>query len=258
MMSTARTLRPCPLPAGESLLPGWFALSPEQVGEDPARAHGRWFRIASGHGAVYRSLQLSNGLPADGIALDWLAHHALEGGHAGAGAQGLALRLRIRSARFYEYPLCLLRHPNPATRLGGITAAAVLLLGVCMLAAALGTNLSHRRDAAIPSPVSEPPAPVLDSAQEFLRVVAGNWRAEGDEISIRSDRGIVELLRQTRTGEGRIQLEQLAAAPVAYNTEQRALDVDTPAGLWRLSLLPGERRARLAINFPDRREVIYE
>lgn len=257
-MPDAKTLRPCPLPAGESLAPGWFALSPDQFEGDPARSHGRWFRLASGNAAVYRALQLSDALPGDGIALDWLAHHALEDGRAGTGTQGLPLRVRIRPARFYEYPSCLLRHPNPSTRLGGLVA---LLLGGCLLAAAVGAGLGLRDSLATPprpSTAAPAPEPVLGDVPAFLHAVAGDWRAEGEALSIRIDRGILELVRQTQTEPGRVRLEQLAAAPVAYRAEQRALDIDTPAGLWRMALLPGERRARLVISYPDRREVIYE
>jgi ferric-dicitrate binding protein FerR (iron transport regulator) len=250
------------MPAGELLPPGWFALNPGQFdGEDEqARAHGRWFRIATGHGTVYRALQLTPGLPREGIVLDWPARRALEGGHAGAGAESAALRLDIRVARFIEYPRCLLSHPSPAVRLGGRAALAAFLLCIAALIATLAVGIGARLQAQKPqtSAAAEVNRPAVVDVAGFVATLAGSWRGPSERLLIRNDKGVVEILREAKLEDGRIRLDQYAAAPVRLDATQRRLTLDTPDGIWQLVLLPGTRRAQLSITYPDQRNVVYE
>lgn len=260
-------LKPVSMPGGELLPPGWFALHPDQFdGEDAqARAHGRWFRIATGHGAVYRALQLTPGLPREGVALDWPARHALEGGHAGAGLESAPRRFDIRSARLVEYPRCLLAHPSPAARLGGQAALAAFVLCLAALLATLVVGLGLRLPGpaepgatAAGSGTAQPSAPAIADASSFIAALTGNWQGAGERLLIKQDKGVVEILRETRVDDGQLRLDQYAVAPVRYDAGQRQLLLETPDGQWRLTWLPGTPRAKLSVSYPDQRNVLYE
>jgi hypothetical protein len=258
------TLKPMSMPSGELLPPGWFALNPEQFdGEDQQRrAHGRWFRIATGHGAVYRALQLTPGLPREGIVLDWPARRALEGGHAGAGAEATPLRLDIRSARIIEYPRCLLGHPSPVVRLGGQAALVAFLLCiaalVATLVAGLGTQLRLPSVQTAPADKGPVAAPVAADVAGFVATLAGSWHGTDEQLLIKNDRGVIEVLRESKVEGGKVRLDQYVAAPLRLEAAERRLFLETPEGVWQLVLLPGARRAQLSITYPDRRNVVYQ
>ncbi|MGH8454363.1 MAG: hypothetical protein ACRESW_07405, partial [Nevskiales bacterium] len=51
------------------------------------------------------------------------------------------------------------------------------------------------------------PAPIADAAG-FIQAVAGDWLGPGEQLLIRHDKGVVEILRQTRADKGEVRLDQ--------------------------------------------------
>lgn len=259
MRPASISLKPVGMPAGGLLPPGWFALHPDQFDGEAAqtRAHGRWFRIASRHGAVFRALQLTPDLPRAGIALDWPAQHRLYGGPPDDGAA--PLRLDIRSAHFYEYPRCLLGHPSPAARLGG--GLMVLALLACTAALVIGIVAGSGIRQIAPTAGTEETVqaaePLADDPAAFLGALAGDWRSDTEQLLIKNDKGVIEILRQTRLEDGQVRLDQYAVAPVRLDPAQRSLQLETPEGPWQLTLLPGTPRTQLSVTYADQRNVVY-
>ena len=259
MRSRQRALNVIAVPAGERQAPGWVALHPDQFATEVERhaAHGRWHCLSSANGRVYRALQFREDLPADGIALDWAARSILEGDRRGEVAESQTLQLGLRRARLTEYPRCLFQHPNPTVRL----AAAGLMVVVLAAGTVCGIVLSSnwRAPSMGSAPVeTETALAVPAGPRTFIQLFVGEWQGPDEQLLIKNDKGVIEVLRQTRLESDKVQLDQYVGAPVRVDTGQKRLLLETPAGLWQLVLLPGSHRAQLSITYPDNRNVLYQ
>lgn len=257
MHSRQRSLNVIVVPADERQPPGWFAMHPDQFTDDAERhvAHGRWHCLSSQNARIYRALQFRSDLPANGLALDWQSRNVLGVEQRGAVAERKSVTLDLRPARLSEYPRCLWGHPSPAVRLGSMAVALFLLLAVVV---GLGLGYQAQRPA-VPSGGIDPVAvPAEPDAEAFLHALAGAWRAPGEQLHIHDDKGVTEIIRQTRGEGGEIQLELHAAAPVQFDAALNQVELDTPGGRWLLKRVPGQRHTQLVILYPDKQQVVYE
>jgi hypothetical protein len=148
-------------------------------------------------------------------------------------------------------------HDTRTLKISGLTVAGIVAL-LCV-AAALGYR-AGRTPADAPgaaAPATAGAAPIED-APGFIQAISGSWQSPDEQLSIHSDKGVVEILRQARLKNGEVQMDQYVAAPVRLEPEQRRLELETPDGRWLVKLIPGERRAQLSVTYPDKRHVLYE
>lgn len=257
MHSRQRSVSVIVVPAAELQPPGWFAMHPQQYASESERhaAHGRWHCLSTNSGRIYRALQLRSDLPMNGLALDWQARSVLGVEQRGAIAESSPITLELRPARFTEYPRCLMGHPSPAIRLGAVAVVLFLLL-VLMVGLGFGyqwTRTTRPALAANPGVVA-----ATADATTFLHTVAGEWRGDGEQLTIRDDQGVVEIIRQTRVDGGGLQLDLHVAAPVQFEPTLDQIELDIPGGRWLLKLVSGTRHTQLVITYPDKRQAVYE
>ena len=113
---------------------GWFVISHRWMPDKKERrqGHGKWYRLSTANGSVYRVLRFSvnlEGTPDKGgqIVLDWPAWLDLHGREENVDG---SLTISIIRARWYEYPGLAISHPDPAIRWGSWIAVLSLALGV--------------------------------------------------------------------------------------------------------------------------------
>jgi hypothetical protein len=114
---------------------GWFVVSYRWVEDRTARrkSHGKWHRITSEYGSVYRILRYSVNLKgsasgAEGdMVLDWMGWIDLWGRDEDVDRR---LALVVRGAHWWELPLCGLTHPDPSYRLATVLAVLSVVLGI--------------------------------------------------------------------------------------------------------------------------------
>jgi hypothetical protein len=141
----------------------------------------------------------------------------------------------------------------------GLTAgvAALLLCAAAFLGFLAGRTPVARLPDSVTNQVTTDTAQPAD-ATSFIAAVAGDWQGPQERLLIKNDKGVMEILRQTRAKGGEIRLDQFVAAPVRLEPGQRRLELETADGLWLLTLIPGERRAQLSITYPDKQNVLYQ
>ena len=113
---------------------GWMVISHRWIPEKVKRrlAHGRWFRLKSTYGEVFRVLRFSASLPggpSNGtgeLVIDWAAWLELYGF---AEDVKNPLELEISQARWWQLPKLAASHPDPAFRLSSILALVSVGLG---------------------------------------------------------------------------------------------------------------------------------
>lgn len=113
---------------------GWFVVSHRLMDSKQERrnSHGRWFRLETSEGTVFRVLRFSanltsaTGKPAE-IVLDYPAWLDL---HGRAENVDGPLEISISPARWWESPRLAIAHPDPSIRLAGWLAVISVALGV--------------------------------------------------------------------------------------------------------------------------------
>lgn len=113
---------------------GWFVISYRWMPEKKSRraAHGKWFKLSSSCGTIYRVLRFSadlRGTPGKTgeIVIDWPAWLDFFGREEDLDGP---IALKIEPARWWEYPRLAISHPDPAMRLAGWISVISLGLGV--------------------------------------------------------------------------------------------------------------------------------
>jgi len=117
---------------------GWFVISPRWVvsKKDRRLNHGKWYKIESNDGCVYRVLRFSanlSGSPKSGngvIVLDWLGWLMLDGYAEDVSNK---INLKITKVGWWMYPWMIIKHPDPAYCLAGGLAILSLLLAMLSL-----------------------------------------------------------------------------------------------------------------------------
>ena len=113
---------------------GWFVISHRWIGSKKERriSHGRWFRLKTSSGTVYRVLRFSANLKSAAgetaeIVLDYPAWLDL---HGRAEDVDGPLEVCIEPAKWWEAPRLAVSHPDPSIRLAGWLAVLSVFLGV--------------------------------------------------------------------------------------------------------------------------------
>jgi len=122
---------------------GWFVISYRLVPDKKTRRlnHGKWFKIQSPQGHVYRILRFSvrlTGTPESdigSIVLDWSALLKLTDYAEKPEEQDLDLT--ISNVRWWQYPLMAFAHPDPTHKLAGELGLLSVALGALSIAIAL-------------------------------------------------------------------------------------------------------------------------
>ena len=118
---------------------GWFVISHNWVPTKKARrlSHGKWFKISSSEGSVYRILRFSvklRGTPKSGtgdIVLDWPGLLKLSGYAEDIPEE---ITLEITKIKWWEYAFVPFSHPDPTIKLASILAALSVGLGLVSVA----------------------------------------------------------------------------------------------------------------------------
>lgn len=117
---------------------GWIVISHRWVSEkaERRRTSGRWFKITSANGSVFRILRFSpnlKGVPgwdSAEIVLDWPAWLELTGF---AEDVSEPIELSFRRASWWQFAQLAESHPDPTYRMAGRLAVISVVLGVVSL-----------------------------------------------------------------------------------------------------------------------------
>ena len=113
---------------------GWFVMSYRWMPEKLNRRsfHGRWFKIKSTRGEVFRILRFSadlSGGPTKGageIVIDWPGWLDLYG--RAEDVDG-SIELEFTKAKWWQFPRLAVSHPDPTIRLSGLLGLLSVGLG---------------------------------------------------------------------------------------------------------------------------------
>lgn len=120
---------------------GWFVIRYSLVEDkgDRRKSHGRWYKIKSDRGTIYRTLRYSVKISGSNnkddicdIVLDWAGWIDLQGRNAD---EMETLDLRISPLSLIAYPLIPIRHPDSGIRISGwlgLTSIGLGLLSVVL------------------------------------------------------------------------------------------------------------------------------
>ena len=116
---------------------GWFVISHRYVQhkKDRRQQHGRWFKLTTSEGVVFRVLRFSPNLagapgkPGE-IVIDYPAWLDLYGRAENVDEP---LAITIEQASWWEWPKLAVSHPDPSVRLAGWLAVLSFALGVISL-----------------------------------------------------------------------------------------------------------------------------
>ncbi len=112
---------------------GWFVMSHHLIKDkgDRRKFHGKWFKISSKDGTIYRILRFSVNLKGkpelSTIVVDWAGWIDLQGR---AEEESKTLTLTIKPANWFQRLSLPVRHADSAVRLSGWLAYLSILLGV--------------------------------------------------------------------------------------------------------------------------------
>ena len=149
-----KRLSPTALNENTGLAAGWCAISWRLISEEKGisgkkkrrQAHGKWFKLSSKHGSIFRNMRFSGSLKSDDdlpaqIILDYVGWLILtneaEDIHA-------PIELTIKRAKWYERPQMAVSHPDPAFRLASWIALLSLSLGILSIVLALLPFFAHK------------------------------------------------------------------------------------------------------------------
>jgi hypothetical protein len=123
---------------GEAVLSaGYFAFSwrifPAE--DERRRQNGKWFKISSATGTIFRVLQFSSNLRYGEnwdpeILLDYSGWMKL---NSNSSDLGVPIKLTVWRARWYQFPWLAVAHPDPSQRLANCVALLSLALGALSL-----------------------------------------------------------------------------------------------------------------------------
>ena len=120
---------------------GWIVISHRYMPDRVSRrhAHGRWYKVSSEHGNIFRILRFSANLPgtADSpgeMVVDWPGWLDL---HGRAEVVTQPLDLKISKVSWWAYPKMALAHPDPTVRLAGELGLLSVALGLLSIVLAL-------------------------------------------------------------------------------------------------------------------------
>lgn len=121
---------------------GWVVLSHRWVPSkaERRRSTGRWFRIESEKGAVYRIVRFSPNLAGSPeqesgqLVIDWSAWLRLSGFEENTKGP---LDLKFRKSGWWAFPCWVLTHPDPTIVLSGVISLISLGLGFMSLLLAI-------------------------------------------------------------------------------------------------------------------------
>lgn len=121
---------------------GWFVISHNWMSDKKSRRlnHGKWFKIESKYGHIYRILRFSAKLPGTPrtgkgeVVLDWPGWIEL---YDYAEDVDGDLELSITKVTWWQYPKMALSHPDPSHKLAGELGLLSAALGALSLAIAL-------------------------------------------------------------------------------------------------------------------------
>lgn len=141
-MRIRHQFRRVPLPGGEHLEVGWFAVSHrfESDASRRRRLRNKWVRLKSDYGTIYRVLRFAPNLAggpaaaASDLAVDYQGWWELQGLNV---PELKELSIEIRQARLWEIMVAHWHHPDPAQRSAMILAHISLGLGILSLWLAL-------------------------------------------------------------------------------------------------------------------------
>ncbi len=130
------------IPGDFEIPAGWFVISHRWISEKDERRqmHGRWFRIKSPKGEIFRILRFSpnlEGSKASGegeMIVDWPGWIELNGMEAETEKQ---LGLELKEAKWWNFPQLVMSHPDPVYRLSGFLGLLSVGLGLLSLILAL-------------------------------------------------------------------------------------------------------------------------
>lgn len=136
-----KRLSPAELGEQVTLPAGWFVISFRHVpGKDVRRKlYGKWCKISSESGSIFRVLRFTGNLafalenPAE-IILDYSGWLELTGHDEDTKKE---IELKIRRAKWYQYPSCAHSHPDPSYKLANWIALLSLGLGLLSIALAI-------------------------------------------------------------------------------------------------------------------------
>ena len=117
---------------------GWAIISHRNLPDRTLRrlTHGKWFKIKSANGTIYRALSFNGGLKGDAgnnnsadIVLDWVGWLNLHGRSDNVDHQ---LNLEIEQCRLWELFMVFCKHPDPFQRLSNIMSIITFFLGLVL------------------------------------------------------------------------------------------------------------------------------
>jgi hypothetical protein len=113
---------------------GWIVVRHSHVGTilERRRTHGRWVKVTSAKGKIFRVLRYSVNLPANEIVMDWAGWIDLQGRKD---EESDTLALTIVTARWWHFFIIPFRHVDPAYRLSAWLAALSVILGIVSIGA---------------------------------------------------------------------------------------------------------------------------
>jgi hypothetical protein len=139
--STFQRVSPASFAERNGIPLGWFVISHRWVEPklERRRYHGKWFKLSSELGSVYRVLRFSARLAgAPGklgdIVIDYPAWLDLHG--RAENVEG-PLELRFEPARWWQVYSLATSHPDPSFRLAGWLATLSVALGIVSVALAI-------------------------------------------------------------------------------------------------------------------------
>jgi len=94
---------------------------------DRRKTHGRWVKIKSDKGTVYRLVRYSGSLPRDGIVIDYLGWMELQGRQDEIQE---SYPITISSVRWYENLILPFKHIDPGIRLSSYLGGLSVILGI--------------------------------------------------------------------------------------------------------------------------------
>ena len=114
---------------------GWFVVSHRWMPEKSGRrlSHGRWFKIKSAEGEIFRILRFSaslEGSPNSGtgqIGVDWPGWLDLFGRAENVDGP---IELEFSEAHWWQFPRLAVSHPDPTVRLAGLLGLLSVVLGI--------------------------------------------------------------------------------------------------------------------------------
>jgi hypothetical protein len=111
---------------------GWIVLRHDHLETKTERreTHGRWVKIRSDKGTIYRIIRYSGSLGRDNIVIDYLGWIELQGREDEI---QVSYPITISTVRWYETPILPFKHIDPGIRLSSYLGGLSVILGILSL-----------------------------------------------------------------------------------------------------------------------------